>query len=485
LKWVFAFSLCAALPASALIHHVPSQYATIQEALNTAAAGDTVLVEPGVYSENLDWPERDGLILLCAEFPDCIIQPESYGSLLRFDPVASPSTVIDGFVFEGLSNASTRGAVVVVGSPTIQNVIIRDCETMPTYGGAALEIHNSSASLFNVQLTGNRSLTNGGALALRYSTVTMDSCVISSNVALDSGGGIYMIGSHPTLSRCIVSSNEAMLYGGGIHLEFSSPIFQRTLIADNYSMIWGAGVSCLSESSPLLINTTISGNQHAYGGGLFAKDGSFPKVLNSVFWGNGSELYMSQNETPCSLLVAFSNIEGGESGVRLGVGTLLWEIGNIEANPGSIGPFDWDFCPELASGCVDSGTDFFEFDDEVLLTLESDEYLGSAPDIGWCEEAITKTDIDPKVSGLQLDVQAYPNPFNQFVQLIITGVQSTSAILHVYDLRGGLVHTQTLNGGLSVRRVISLDGSTLSSGLYIVTLQTDHSVASAKVLCLK
>ncbi|MFZ9880333.1 MAG: hypothetical protein ACO3QC_02895, partial [Phycisphaerales bacterium] len=30
---------------------VPSQYATIQSAINAASAGDTVLVSPGVYSE--------------------------------------------------------------------------------------------------------------------------------------------------------------------------------------------------------------------------------------------------------------------------------------------------------------------------------------------------------------------------------------------------------------------------------------------------
>ena len=46
--------------------HVPSQYPTIQEALNAAQAGDTVLVQPGTYYENIFWPNINGIKLISA-----------------------------------------------------------------------------------------------------------------------------------------------------------------------------------------------------------------------------------------------------------------------------------------------------------------------------------------------------------------------------------------------------------------------------------
>jgi photosystem II stability/assembly factor-like uncharacterized protein len=45
---------------------VPSQYSTIQAALNAAQAGDTVLVQPGTYKENLVWPNVNGIKLISA-----------------------------------------------------------------------------------------------------------------------------------------------------------------------------------------------------------------------------------------------------------------------------------------------------------------------------------------------------------------------------------------------------------------------------------
>jgi len=35
--------------------HVPADYPTIQEAINTSVNGDTVLVAPGTYVENIDF----------------------------------------------------------------------------------------------------------------------------------------------------------------------------------------------------------------------------------------------------------------------------------------------------------------------------------------------------------------------------------------------------------------------------------------------
>ena len=43
--------------------NVPEDYTSIQSALNAAGTGDTVLVQPGTYTENIIWPETNGIKL--------------------------------------------------------------------------------------------------------------------------------------------------------------------------------------------------------------------------------------------------------------------------------------------------------------------------------------------------------------------------------------------------------------------------------------
>lgn len=51
--------LCAwAAPSGAATLHVPSDYATIQGAINASFAGDVIEVGPGVYTESLNFGGR-------------------------------------------------------------------------------------------------------------------------------------------------------------------------------------------------------------------------------------------------------------------------------------------------------------------------------------------------------------------------------------------------------------------------------------------
>ncbi len=49
------FVAVAFMPASATIINVPDDYPTIQEGIDASSDGDTVLVQPGTYLENINF----------------------------------------------------------------------------------------------------------------------------------------------------------------------------------------------------------------------------------------------------------------------------------------------------------------------------------------------------------------------------------------------------------------------------------------------
>lgn len=99
-------ALCCGSQAS--IINVPDDEPTIQAAVNLAQIGDTVLVFPGTYNENIVFQGRD--IVLASNY------------ILNHDDATIDSTIIDG----GLSNTvimvmDTQGPGTIIEGFTIQN----------------------------------------------------------------------------------------------------------------------------------------------------------------------------------------------------------------------------------------------------------------------------------------------------------------------------------------------------------------------------
>ena len=96
---VVIFSLLLGL-ASATIIHVPDDQPTIQGGLNAASDNDTVLVAPGTYCENLNWPNTHGIDLRSeAGEESTIIDGNSSGPVIRISVTvnADSTTMISGF----------------------------------------------------------------------------------------------------------------------------------------------------------------------------------------------------------------------------------------------------------------------------------------------------------------------------------------------------------------------------------------------------
>ncbi|MDY0325279.1 MAG: choice-of-anchor Q domain-containing protein [Candidatus Cloacimonadaceae bacterium] len=159
------------------------QYTTIQSAVDVSIHGDSILVYPGRYVENIN----------------LIRQSISIASLYSLDPQQSymDNTIIDG-------NLGT--CVRVINGETI------------TLNGFTL-VNNENGYY------GSPINPGGGVDVRNYSSAIVSNCIIRDCIA-QSGGGIG-VGSHSNLSLSNVKilDNQALRLGGGIAFDESVTLF--------------------------------------------------------------------------------------------------------------------------------------------------------------------------------------------------------------------------------------------------------------------
>lgn len=195
INWIFAyfflvpvFVLGTSPAASANTINVPGDYSTIQAGLSSAAYGDTVLVAPGTYIENIVWPDVNGIKLIGAGSDSTIIDGNNQASVIRFDTanIIDTMTLVRGF--------------------TITN-------------GNALPPWPAS---------------QGGGFCLFYASPILEYLTIIGNTADDFGGGIYIWGStsDPIIRRVVIANNTAISHGG-VDCAAGAPVFDHVTVVGN------------------------------------------------------------------------------------------------------------------------------------------------------------------------------------------------------------------------------------------------------------
>ena len=130
----FVFSI-----SYSIIRNVPAQYSTIQTAINSSTHGDTVLVQPGTYTEHISYNSRRitiASLFLTTQDPAYISQTIIYGTgayypVVRLTNGEDQTAVLCGFTIRngrgyyfsyGELNIAYRGGGIccVNSSPTLQ-----------------------------------------------------------------------------------------------------------------------------------------------------------------------------------------------------------------------------------------------------------------------------------------------------------------------------------------------------------------------------
>jgi len=211
--------------------NVPADQPTIQAGIDIACTGDTVLVQPGTYIENINYNGKNitvaSLFLTTADttyISQTIIDGDLDGSVVTFESGEDSTAVLCGFtITNGLSSGiypeNCGGGIYCSSSdPTLKYLVIN--ENTAEDDGGGIWCTNSKMALEYVTISNNSVSTSdypngGGIYCVDNSNLILRNVTISYNSAARDGGGICSGYSDLEIENCYFINNEAQNGGSG------------------------------------------------------------------------------------------------------------------------------------------------------------------------------------------------------------------------------------------------------------------------------
>ncbi len=329
------FSLICLLPALAAANVITvdcidpaADFDRIQDAIDAASDGDTIVVKPCTYNENIRFKGK--AVILTSKNPyiqsvvETTIITTGTGYAVSFDFGEGSGSMITGFTITG------RGIYCYSTSPMITRNIIKQCTNNAITGanGAAPIIShntitsNSPRAINNChgEISDNTINNNGNNGALYLCGGSIIGNEISNNVSDGHGGAMYLCGG--AITGNVITNNTAAANGGAIF--GGSGEVTGNLIVGNKSGSLGGGVYVHGGA---ISHNIVAGNQAQYGG---AMDDCTAGIYNNTIVGNraleGAALsyctgYIKNN------IIAFNNAgdTGGIKGLSSSSYNSFWE----------------------------------------------------------------------------------------------------------------------------------------------------------------
>lgn len=297
----------AALAADRL---VPSQYSTIQAAINAAVTGDVIRIAPGIYIGRIDLKGKGIRILGTAGRAQTFVLPNgSVGPVVSCVTGETSATILEGLTI--MQSVGGPGVRITASSPTLRDCTLTQNQNDASNGGA-VSIEGASTTVFERcdLLSNQASGRNGGAVAMSGTEVSVrfTLCNFNSNSATgDKGGALFADGAQVVIDRCAFGSNSVDSLncgdrrGGAIYAEncgnlevvdssFNSNRVQSTTGFGGAVSTTGTTVASFVRTS-FTSNTVASypncGDPYARGGAL-ATEGGELALTQCVFTSNST-----------------------------------------------------------------------------------------------------------------------------------------------------------------------------------------------------
>jgi hypothetical protein len=446
--------------------NVPDDFTKIQDAINNSVDGDTILVAPGTYFENINFRGKNVLVsshYLFDEDVSFINTTIIDGSKPQF-----PDTTSVVLFLSGEENTAILQGFTITGGKG-SRVLDHDINQIVRSGGGILIDHASPT--------------------IRHNIIVYNGTVNPSGFA--GGGGIAAHRSSAIISNNIIYKNNAE-DGGGVILGHSGTLFRNNMVAYNTTnpTHFGGGGVFVHGAQGRFINNTIAFNHSNKGGGIATHDGDFPtvKIENCIIYSNTTGSSHTQITGPGNFNITNTNIEGGWAGA-----------GNIDESP--LFMENTPFILQEGSPCIDKGdtstasNDWEDTDNPgfplppALGTLRNDmgAYGGnqykSMPYMSMLISGIE--DENGTIPNKFTLNQNYPNPFNPTTTISYFISKPATTSLKVYDILGKEVKTLVNEYQTIGSYKIELDASSLSSGVYFYKLQSGSFSNTRKMILLR
>lgn len=499
--YLFAAGILITCGLQAAIISIPTDYPTIQQGVDAASPGDTVLVQPGIYMENvcLSWKS----LTLASLY--VLTQDTSYISQTIIDGNQGESVLwiwgnnmprylnIIGFT---IRNGKGSGIQYDGDTPSAEN-LINFQHLIVTYNQGGINIFSPSRDSLSSILIRDVVLDSNawsGGLSCENLDPILKNVICLRNSKVGNGGGCAFLHAQPVLENVIIMGNfsngiSGGSDGSGAYFMDSNPVLRNVLVCNNEG---GTGGVCFISSDAQLANVTITAHEY---GGIFSLNSQI-ELKNSIFWNNntyppiGYQIHLEQSS---SCTVAYSDIQDGENGIVLGGNSsITWLDGNIQNDPLFLTSSDPPFQLSDFSPCVDAGTP-----DTLGLNLPDGDLIGNMRIWDGDGDGIAIVDMGayefnsvpvgmtlPQDKNLMSEVHIFPNPVNEVGNIEFNLQQPALVHFEIFNNLGKIIFTFSERMMQTGDNIITWRACDLSPGLYVCRLQTQNQMVVKRVVKL-
>ncbi len=446
-------------------------YSSIDAAFNVAETGDTILVAEGTYSAltaNKDVKLWGGYASAAPNKRDIKGTPtiiDANGSALHAVTISSSNLVMDGFTITGGAqlNSSSDGNKVS-GAGVFYSItsgdgelVIKNCEIRDNKGwsqGAGLYVNVAGTGIVNVKIENTHIYGNNCRYAPSYlvrsqNTATLNIDFVSILVAnnFSKNQDSQWTGWRAAGGGMISAMDNSILNANIINSTITKNTYQGTETAAGDGLIAASQEVNGSPSLTLgIYNSILYGNESTNPIGYWENGTTYEKLNNLIMRNNITDVTTSSNYALLNTSI----------------------INNMNDDPLFTDGDNNDFTLATNSPAIDAGDKSAPI--ETLIPVGdlawNNRIAGTKIDLGAYEansSAVVSTFGNEEVTSINI----YPNPVNDVIN-----IESDVESVTITNTNGQVVATSTES---------SIDVSNLASGLYIIHIQTENGIYSAKI----
>jgi len=411
-------------------------YTSIQEAIDNAKNGDTILLRKGVYNEH-DVTVKNKCIDIKGEGgSNTVINAEGMGRgmLIYMSNIPNDKCEMKLSNFQIRNGSADNGGGIYIYQRDYDSGALLDVKAnnlliignTASQDGGGVYVYGGSGSLnvalVNTKISKNTASADGGGVYQNGGELTLKDSVVEGNTAIGDGGGLESYGSDSSLKliSTVVKANNAGGAGGGIMVGNKATIIKSwiiknvssyegggidthdkedvslsiysSVIAYNEAGTKGGGICLGSEShsyganhSGVIKSSTIYGNSAKEGSGIFVASGYNNSPVNfqlhdSVLCNGEEDLVFEADKNGNSYGNFIVKYNALCSNVDFPSENIIEEGNFVKDSPGFTDPENFDFSLTQDSPLIDKGDDGSSYLEDIAGSLREE-----SPDIGACE----------------------------------------------------------------------------------------------------